>query len=247
MVWLAFATALLVLGLYLAPASKGRGVGAAVGLAVAGVGALTYAAVGTPDMVGTSPTVAPIAAPIAAPEAPPATLADEPGLDALAAQLEARLRSTGSRDPQGWLLLARSLMNLGRFDAALAAYDQVVAFSESEARPAAEAERARAREFAAEQGAPSLAPRIPGPTAGDVQAAESLSEAERQAMIRGMVDGLAARLEESPDDPEGWARLIRARLVLGERDAAERAVARVRELFSPDVAADVEARSGFAQ
>lgn len=41
--------------------------------------------------------------------------------------------------------------------------------------------------------------------------------------IRGMVAGLAARLEANPDDPEGWVRLVRSYAVLGEaarRDAA---------------------------
>ncbi|RRN66535.1 c-type cytochrome biogenesis protein CcmI [Caulobacter sp. 602-1] len=44
-----------------------------------------------------------------------------------------------------------------------------------------------------------------------------------QGMIVGMVEGLAARLAQSPDDPEGWVRLVRAYAVLGEsakRDAA---------------------------
>jgi len=41
--------------------------------------------------------------------------------------------------------------------------------------------------------------------------------------IRGMVASLAAKLEEQPDDPEGWVRLVRSYSVLGqiaERDAA---------------------------
>ncbi|HJV43296.1 c-type cytochrome biogenesis protein CcmI [Caulobacter sp.] len=44
-----------------------------------------------------------------------------------------------------------------------------------------------------------------------------------QGMIAGMVEGLAARLAQSPDDPDGWVRLVRAYAVLGEtakRDAA---------------------------
>lgn len=44
-----------------------------------------------------------------------------------------------------------------------------------------------------------------------------------QGMIAGMVEGLAARLAQSPDDADGWVRLVRAYAVLGEtakRDAA---------------------------
>jgi cytochrome c-type biogenesis protein CcmH len=39
-------------------------------------------------------------------------------------------------------------------------------------------------------------------------------------MIRNMVEGLAAKLAQNPDDLEGWKRLGRAYGVLGERDEA---------------------------
>jgi cytochrome c-type biogenesis protein CcmH len=55
--------------------------------------------------------------------------------------------------------------------------------------------------------------------------------------IRGMVEGLAQRLKTSPDDPQGWVRLVRAYSVLGEsakRDAALKA-ARARYAGHPDV------------
>lgn len=55
------------------------------------------------------------------------------------------------------------------------------------------------------------------PTSPDAIA--SLAPADRQAAIRGMVDGLAARLQQDPSDIEGWLRLGRSRLVLGEREA----------------------------
>ncbi len=45
-------------------------------------------------------------------------------------------------------------------------------------------------------------------------------------MIRGMVARLAERLEQEPDDVEGWLRLTQAYLVLGEQDNAERALKR---------------------
>lgn len=57
------------------------------------------------------------------------------------------------------------------------------------------------------------------------------------ADIQGMVDGLAARLKEQPDDPEGWVRLVRAYAVLGDgakRDAAL-AQARARYKDQPQV------------
>ena len=51
---------------------------------------------------------------------------------------------------------------------------------------------------------------------------------ERQAMIRGMVQRLADRLEEKPDNPEGWRRLANAYRVLGEDAKAAEAEARAK-------------------
>lgn len=80
-------------------------------------------------------------------------------------------------------------------------------------------------------GAPG--PGAPGPSAEDVEAAGQMSADERSEMIRTMVERLAARLEESPDDLEGWKRLARARQVLGEPDKAAQAFARAARL-DPD-------------
>ena len=43
-------------------------------------------------------------------------------------------------------------------------------------------------------------------------------------MIRGMVDGLAARLKDNPADVDGWLRLSRAYGVLGEPERARDAL-----------------------
>ncbi len=70
------------------------------------------------------------------------------------------------------------------------------------------------------------------PTADEIRAARQMSGEDRQAMIEGMVAGLAARLAESPDDPEGWTRLIRSYVVLGRREAALEGLATARETFA---------------
>ena len=72
---------------------------------------------------------------------------------------------------------------------------------------------------------PATAPST-GPTAGDVAAAQSLTPEQRQAMIRGMVERLAQRLQKQPDDKAGWERLAHAYDVLGEKDKAAAARAR---------------------
>ena len=55
-----------------------------------------------------------------------------------------------------------------------------------------------------------------GPTAEDVAAAEEMTPEDRAEMIRGMVDRLAGRMAENPDDFQGWLRLANAYMVLQE-------------------------------
>jgi cytochrome c-type biogenesis protein CcmH len=74
---------------------------------------------------------------------------------------------------------------------------------------------------------------VAGPTAQDIAAAQSMSPEERLAMIRGMVERLAARLEQDPNDREGWARLARAYEVLGDTDKAQAARARATAADAP--------------
>jgi cytochrome c-type biogenesis protein CcmH len=69
-----------------------------------------------------------------------------------------------------------------------------------------------------------------GPTAKDVAAAQSMSPEERQAMIRSMVDRLTARLEQNPNDKDGWIRLAHAYDVLGESEKAEAARTRAAQV-----------------
>lgn len=75
-------------------------------------------------------------------------------------------------------------------------------------------------------GGPPATANAPGPNTKDVAAAQSMTPEQRQTMIRGMVDRLAARLEHEPGDAAGWARLAHAYDVLGEPDKAKAARAR---------------------
>ncbi|MBN8920083.1 MAG: c-type cytochrome biogenesis protein CcmI [Rhizobiales bacterium] len=84
--------------------------------------------------------------------------------------------------------------------------------------------RAAPQEASREAPAPPAAP-SPGPGADDVKAAAALSPQERDGMVRGMVDRLAARLRDDGSDLDGWKRLMRAYMVLGERDKALAALA----------------------
>ena len=74
----------------------------------------------------------------------------------------------------------------------------------------------------------------PGPSAEDVAAAGSMNEKDRGEMIRGMVARLAERLKENGSDIEGWQRLLRAYMVLGERNKAQDAAGDAKKAFSND-------------
>jgi cytochrome c-type biogenesis protein CcmH len=78
---------------------------------------------------------------------------------------------------------------------------------------------------------------IPGPTPEDIAAAQRMAPQDQQAMIRGMVDSLAAKLAANPRDEAGWIRLMRARMVLGDARAATTALKSAKAAFAGDTAA----------
>jgi cytochrome c-type biogenesis protein CcmH len=68
------------------------------------------------------------------------------------------------------------------------------------------------------------------------KATQGMSDQDRQAMINQMVDRLASRLQQNPDDVEGWTRLGRAYMVLEKSDKAVDAYAHAAKLKPDDVA-----------
>jgi cytochrome c-type biogenesis protein CcmH len=50
--------------------------------------------------------------------------------------------------------------------------------------------------------------------------------------VAAMVQGLADRLKQHPDDPDGWQRLVRAYVVLGEADKAQASLADARKALA---------------
>jgi cytochrome c-type biogenesis protein CcmH len=71
-----------------------------------------------------------------------------------------------------------------------------------------------------------------GPSPDDVAAAQSMSPADRQAMIESMVQGLADRLTQNGDDLAGWLKLVRAYTVLDRKDDALKALEKAKIQFS---------------
>lgn len=131
--------------------------------------------------------------------------------------------------------LALADYQAGKLERALAAWQSLATEATPDA-PWRAVVVARIREVAGEldRDPVALVPdaRIPdarGPDDGDLAAAQEMTPDQQQAMIRSMVDGLAARLQDSPHDVEGWLRLARSYTVLGEPDRAIDAYANANE------------------
>jgi len=65
-------------------------------------------------------------------------------------------------------------------------------------------------------------------------AAKDMNETDRGTMIRGMVERLASRLKQNGDDVDGWLRLVRAYVVMGDRDKARGALTDARQAVAND-------------
>ena len=76
-----------------------------------------------------------------------------------------------------------------------------------------------------------VAPALPDDA---MAAAKEMTETDRIAMVRGMVDRLAVRLKQNGGDVEGWLRLVRAYLVMGEREKAASARTDARQAVAND-------------
>ncbi len=78
----------------------------------------------------------------------------------------------------------------------------------------------------------------PGPSQGDIDAAGDMSAEDRTTMIRGMVDRLATRIDETGGTPDEWVRLSNAYAVLGDFDAVRDLIARAQDRFDDPMVID---------
>ena len=74
----------------------------------------------------------------------------------------------------------------------------------------------------------------PAAAEGPIAAAPNAPNEQQSAMIKGMVERLAARLKQDGSDAEGWARLVRSYRVLDEPDKALAAMADARQALAAD-------------
>ena len=114
---------------------------------------------------------------------------------------------------------------IGRPDRTFALWQPLLAEGPADA-PWTQPIRARIADVAAAAGinytlpAEARGPEARGPDAAAIAAADQMSAADRQAMIRSMVDGLEQRLETEGGAVEDWAKLITSLGVLAEMDRA---------------------------
>jgi hypothetical protein len=69
------------------------------------------------------------------------------------------------------------------------------------------------------------------------ESASTAATGELLPDVNTMTDRLAARLETTPEDIEGWTLLMRSRVVLGEKEVAATAFRKALEVFKDDSAA----------
>jgi cytochrome c-type biogenesis protein CcmH len=151
-------------------------------------------------------------------------------VDRLAERLK---RDTG--DVDGWMMLVRSYMVMGERDNAQRAADNARrALAGEPDKLRSLEELASGYSLARAESDPKIAPAPRGPTAADIAAAGDLSEAQRSEMIRGMVDRLAERLTRESGDVEGWLRLVRSYVVMGDQGRAEQAARDARRALASE-------------
>ncbi len=158
-----------------------------------------------------------------------------PDVDTMIAKLLTRLEKEPG-NVQGWKMLGWSYLNMDRAEEAVKAYEAALKLEPSDIEIKKGLEAAKSAKTVKTQTAPS----DPSPSATSPAAqvaVEGQSAAQADSMIRSMVDQLAKRLETSPNDEDGWLRLMRARMTLGEKDAAKAALTKSLDTFASDAAA----------
>ncbi|MDR9394560.1 MAG: c-type cytochrome biogenesis protein CcmI [Roseovarius sp.] len=148
-------------------------------------------------------------------------------------EAEQALRTALQRDasnPRARYYLGLYLLQVDRPDGAFRTWSRLLEESPPDA-PWAAPIRSRIEDVAWRAGvtdyqlpAPGqTAPADPGPGAADIEAAQDMTDEDRQAMIRGMVQRLSDRLARDGGTAAEWSRLIVAYGVLGDTDSAKEA------------------------
>ncbi|AOF91017.1 c-type cytochrome biogenesis protein CcmI [Sinorhizobium sp. RAC02] len=146
-------------------------------------------------------------------------------------QLEQSLKLKAD-NPRAKYYLALALEQDGKRAEALAAFE-AIAKEAPAAAPWLPLVNRHIATLAEGQGS-ETAGQLGNPTADDVAAAQDMSTGDRQQMIAGMVESLATKLQDDPNNFEGWTRIIRSYVVLDQRPKAEAALQTALKTFPAD-------------
>src|SRR5947209_3356870 len=161
-----------------------------------------------------------------------AILADAQGVvTAEARQAFEKASATDPSLPQPRYYLGLAALQDGKPDEARAMWTRLV----DEAPPGAPWAPALRQRIAALSG-----PAAAGPDNAAEKSIASLPPAERAAAIRSMVEGLSARLQQNGGSLDEWTRLVRAYMVLNEREKARATLADARNKLGSDAAATTQ-------
>ncbi len=162
--------------------------------------------------------------------------------------LFARVGATASDDPRPGYYLGLARAQAGENRQAIEIWQKLLASSPADApwRPRVvdairqsagalgiDAQAILAKTPGEAPAAPDQAPQT-GQSQADIARFQAMTPEQRQAAIEGMVRNLEKRLEANGGDAEGWRRLGRAKLVLGDQPGAEKAYAQALGLAPDD-------------
>jgi cytochrome c-type biogenesis protein CcmH len=146
-------------------------------------------------------------------------------------RLAARLREDGA-DVDGWVRLVRSYKVLGESENARSAATQA---QQALARDPGKLQQLNEALKGLDAGNVAVAAPTPGPSAAQMASAANQPPDQQAAMIRGMVERLAARLMRDGSDVDGWVQLVRSYKVLGESEKARGAAAQAQQVLAADL------------
>ena len=140
-----------------------------------------------------------------------------------AEQLFAQVLTISPGDPRARYYLAEAYVTRGNLVEARTAFTAMLRTAPKDA-PWRTTVSDRLKEISQTAQAPSEEDRIPGPSSEQIADAADMLPEERTEMIRGMVDGLAEKMENNPNDFSGWLRLANSYMVLNEEAKAAAAL-----------------------
>ena len=206
-----------------------------------------------------------VSAALALPSLPPAQQTAPLGqaekdamVDGMIAKLAQKL-AANPKDRDGWAMMIRSLTVRGDKAGADKALADALAIFKDDPETVAGLKAVAAGQTGGQAPAQSqggaLPPMMSGAAAPDLNtvdqdtraAIQQMAPNDQQQVIRGMVAKLAARLESSPGDSEGWVRLMRSYMVLNDPAAAKGAKEKALQAFAGDPVRKTEIESAAKQ